>query len=64
MICSPVPHGLAPAVKAGRLHDCWRYDPADDDAVDLEEPTDVDPPWLVAADALVAAGRAADTEAA
>ncbi len=47
-----------------RLHDCWRYDPADDDPVDLAEPTDVDPRWLAAADALAAAGRAAEASAA
>ncbi|MBY3552619.1 phospholipase D-like domain-containing protein [Modestobacter lapidis] len=45
-----------------RLHDCWRYDPAGDDPVDLGEPTDVDPRWLAAADAL--AGRAAEASAA
>jgi hypothetical protein len=42
------------------LHDCWRYHPDDDDPVDLPEPTDVDPPWLAAADTLASTGLSAD----
>ena len=47
-----------------KFHDCWRYYPTEDEPSDLAEPTNVDPPWLTAADALVAAGRAAGAEAA
>ena len=35
-----------------QFHDCWRYDPTEDEPSDLAEPTNVDPAWLTAADAL------------
>lgn len=47
-----------------RRHDCWWYHPPTDEQVDLDEPAPLAQGWIVASDALVAAGRAADQAAA
>jgi hypothetical protein len=47
-----------------RLHDCWWYDPARDDPVDLAEPAEAEPGWLAASEMLVVAARSAEQAAA
>jgi hypothetical protein len=47
-----------------RLHDCWWYDPAREEPVDLAEPTTSEPDWLAASEMLVTAARVAEQTAA
>lgn len=43
-----------------RLPDCWWYDPAEDEPLDLGQPDATEPEWHVATTALSTAGRSAD----
>ena len=47
-----------------REHDCWHYDPNDEDPTDLDEPRNIAPEWLAPANELVATAQSVDAVAA